>query len=68
VPAGERKRPVYTVVKVGNVFDSPDKPGARRWIAYPRPFVIVQHFDGLTGDLLYAETIQRENTRSASSR
>jgi hypothetical protein len=68
VPAVERRRPVYTVVKVSNVFDSPARPGPRRWIAYPRPFVIVQHFDGLTGELLYSETVQRENTRSASSR
>ena len=52
-----RQRPVYCVVSVNNVFENPDGEGRQRWVAYPRPQVIVQYYDGLTGGLLYAESI-----------
>ncbi len=55
--SGSRKRPVYCVVKVNNVFDNPDTEGQSRWVAYPRPQAVFQYYDGLTGELLYAESI-----------
>jgi phosphodiesterase/alkaline phosphatase D-like protein len=58
LPMYARHRPIYTVAKVNNVFNSPSKSRENRWLAYPHPHVIFQHFDGLTGDLLYSETIQ----------
>ena len=51
------RRPVYCVVQVNNVFNNPNEPGEQRWIAYPHPQVTFQYYDGLTGDLLYAESI-----------
>lgn len=55
--SGERRRPVYCVVQVNNVFENPDREGRNRWVAYPRPQAIFQYHDGLTGGLLYAESI-----------
>ncbi len=52
------RRPVYTVVNINNVFRIPNHCGTEFWAAYPRPQAIFQYYDGLTGDLLYAETIQ----------
>lgn len=58
--SGSRKRPVYCVVKVNNVFDNPDRDGRSRWVAYPRPQAVFQYYDGLSGELLYAESILAE--------
>lgn len=55
-PAG-RNRPVYCVVRINNVFEVPDGEGRPRWVAYPRPQAVVQYYDGLTGELLYAEAV-----------
>ena len=52
-----RNRPVYCVIRINNVFEVPDGDGRQRWIAYPRPQAVVQYYDGLTGDLLYAESV-----------
>ena len=52
------KRPIYTVVRINNVFRIPNPGGKEFWAAYARPQAIFQYYDGLTGDLLYAETIQ----------
>jgi len=60
VPGGLRYRPTYTVVQVNNVFNNPVEPGQERWVAFPRPQAIFQYYDGLTGDLLYAESILAE--------
>jgi alkaline phosphatase D len=49
-------QPVYTVVKVNNVFLNSDADGDR-WLAYTRPQVVFQFYDARTGDLLYAEAI-----------
>ena len=55
---GRRRRPVYTVVQVNNTFRIPEfEPGKDVWAAYDRPQVVFQYYDGLTGDLLYAEAI-----------
>jgi alkaline phosphatase D len=52
-----RRWPLYTVVKVNNVFSNPEEGGKPRWLRWPRPYVSVQHYDGRSGDLLYAETV-----------
>jgi hypothetical protein len=57
VPGGLRHYPSYCVVQVNNVFNNPIEEGKDRWVAFPRPQVIFQYYDGLTGDLLYAESI-----------
>ena len=57
VPKELRRRPVYALVQVNNAFPNPKAPGQPRWVAYPRPQVVVQYHDGLTGELLYAEAI-----------
>ena len=51
-----RKRPIYCVVQVNNVFNNPVDNGDR-WIAYESPQAVFQYYDGLTGDLLYAESV-----------
>ena len=52
-----RNRPIYCVVQVNNAFNNPVEEGTDRWVAYRRPQVIFQYYDGLTGELLYAESI-----------
>ena len=64
---GRKRRPVYTVVQVNNTFrvpggleegqGSPDRPEDDVWAAYDTPQVTFQYYDGLTGELLYAESI-----------
>lgn len=56
LPAG-RDRPVYCVVRINNVFENPAGDGSTRLVAYPRPQVVFQYYDGHTGELLYAESI-----------
>ena len=51
-----RRRPIYCVVQVNNVFNNPNETGDR-WVAYENPQAVFQYYDGLTGDLLYAESI-----------
>ncbi len=58
VPAPLVRQPIYTSVQINNVFNNRQVAGTDRWVAYPFPQVIVQFFDGFTGDLLYAESIQ----------
>jgi phosphodiesterase/alkaline phosphatase D-like protein len=57
MPASLRKRPFYAVAQVNNVFSNPAAPGKPRWVAYPRPHVVIQYYDGLTGELVYAESV-----------
>ncbi|MBM3726161.1 MAG: alkaline phosphatase [Acidobacteria bacterium] len=57
VPAALRRWPIYAMATINNVFPNPREPGRMRWVAYPKPHVVVQYFDGITGDLLYAEPI-----------
>ena len=49
--------PHYCVVQVNNVFRNPALDGGERWVAFPRPHVMFQYYDGLTGELRYAESI-----------
>ncbi len=52
-----RRNPVYCVVKINNVFNNPAKDRKDRWVAYPKPQATFKYFSGLTGELLYAESI-----------
>lgn len=61
IPRDQLQHPIYTVVQVNNVFNNPlTWDGKPRWIAFERPQVIFQYFNGRTGDLLYAEAITAE--------
>jgi len=53
----KRPLPNYCVVQVNNVFNSPLANGQPRWVAYPVPQVVFQFYDGLTGELKYAEAV-----------
>jgi len=57
IPREYLQHPNYCVVKLNNVFDNPTRPGTQRWVAFPRPQVIFQYFNGRTGELKYAESI-----------
>lgn len=58
-----RRSPYYCVVQVNNVFDNPKKPGEHRWVAFGQPQVIFKFYDGLTGELKYAEAVARPQIR-----
>lgn len=53
----KRPQPNYCVVQVNNVFNSPGRDGKPRWVSYHVPQVVVQFYDGLTGELKYAESV-----------
>jgi hypothetical protein len=57
VPGKYRQQPYYTVLSVQNVFKNPGPNDDERRVAYPNPRVVVRYYDGLTGDLAYAESI-----------
>jgi len=49
--------PHFCIVQVNNVLNSPTEPDGTRYIAYEKPQVIFRYYNGLTGDLEYAESI-----------
>ncbi|MBI3207492.1 MAG: alkaline phosphatase D family protein [Candidatus Solibacter usitatus] len=57
VPPAMRRWPVYAVAQVNNVFANDLADGKKRWVAYPKPHLVIQYYDGVSGDLLYAEAI-----------
>lgn len=57
VPARLRWRPIYAVAQINNVFQNYSPEGRPRWVAYDKPHIVVQYYDGVTGDLLYAEPV-----------
>lgn len=57
IPRSQLVHPTYCVVQVNNVLNNPVKLGETRWLAFPKPQVIFQYFDGRTGALRYAEAI-----------
>jgi alkaline phosphatase D len=65
IPREHRRFPNYCVVQVNNVFNNPITPENPRWVAFPKPYVMFQFFDGNTGDLKYVETI---HARSGSEK
>ncbi len=57
IPRNQMANPIYCVVQVNNVFNNAQRMGEERWVAFERPQVIIQYYDGRSGDLLYAESI-----------
>jgi len=57
IPREFLEQPTYCVVQVNNVVYNPQPDGRPRWVAFPRPQVVFQYYDGKTGDLQYAESI-----------
>ena len=57
IPRANLQYPTYCVVQVNNVFNNPKELGQERWVAFPRPQVVFQYYDGRTGELSYAEAI-----------
>ena len=57
IPRDQLLHPGYCVVQLNNAFNNPKKLGDERWVAFPRPQVIFQYFDGRTGQLRYAESV-----------
>ena len=60
IPRDQLQHPVYCVVQVNNVFNNPKKMGEERWVAFPKPHVVIQYYDGRTADLLYAQSVHAE--------
>ena len=60
IPRTELSHPTYCVVQINNVFDNPQNKTTPRLVAFPRPHVIFQYFNGKTGDLRYAETVHAQ--------
>ena len=56
-PQKLRRKPIFCVVQVNAVFNNPNEEGKDRWVAFPNPQVVFQYHDGLTGKLLYAESV-----------
>ena len=57
IPRQSLQHPTYCVVQINNVFDNPQKLGQSPWVAFPRPQVTFQYDQGMTGKLLYVESI-----------
>ncbi|MFP6764919.1 MAG: alkaline phosphatase D family protein [Planctomycetaceae bacterium] len=57
IPRAALRHPTYCVVQVNNVFNNPLTTDGTRWMAFPRPQVIFQYYDGKSGRLQYAESV-----------
>lgn len=57
IPRKELKHPTFCVINVNNAFNNPKKLGDERWVAYPKPQVTFQYFNGWNGELRYAESV-----------
>ncbi|MCH2205883.1 MAG: metallophosphoesterase family protein [Lentisphaerales bacterium] len=57
VPKAVRRQPIYTVVQVNNTMKNPTKDNPDRLIAYEKPQVIIQFYNGTDGSLMYAHSI-----------
>ena len=57
IPRVNRIFPHYCVVQVNNVFNNPVERDGERWVAFPKPHVMFQFYDGLSGELRYCETV-----------
>ncbi len=71
IPRHMLLHPGFCVVQVNNVFNNPvvygqaADNGEDRWVAYPRPQVIFQYFDGRTGKLRYAQSVRAADAADA---
>ena len=61
IPREARKLPHFCVVQVNNVFNNPQELGGERLVAFPKPHVVFQFYDALTGKLKYAEAVHAED-------
>jgi hypothetical protein len=57
VPRVLGRMPNYCVVRVNNVFNNPTRPGEKRSVAFERPQVLITYYDGITGRMLYTQSI-----------
>ena len=60
IPRDQLAHPTFCVVQINNVYNNPQQSDGTRWVAFPRPQVIFQYYDGQTGRLRYAESILAE--------
>ena len=60
IPREARKLPHFCVVQVNNVFNNPQELGGERLVAFPKPHVVFQFYDALTGKLKYAEAVHSD--------
>jgi hypothetical protein len=64
IPRTQLLHPNYCVVQVNNVFNNPlqafkpEQPDEERWVAFPRPQVVFQYYDGRTGKLKFAHSVR----------
>lgn len=57
VPTPLVRQPMFSIVQINNVFENRVEANTPRWVAFPHPQVVVQYFDGVTGRLMYAESV-----------
>ncbi|MCH2204606.1 MAG: metallophosphoesterase family protein [Lentisphaerales bacterium] len=57
IPRANRLFPHYCVIDIRNVFNNPIERDGERLIPFVKPHVLFQFYDGLTGELKYAEPI-----------
>ncbi|MBQ17358.1 MAG: alkaline phosphatase [Planctomycetaceae bacterium] len=57
IPRFNLRTPYFCVVQLNNVFNNPKIPGGTRRVAFPRPQVIFQYYNGKSGQLEYAESV-----------
>lgn len=68
IPRDQLVQPTFCVVQVNNVYNNPKQASGTRWVAFPRPQVIFQYYDGRSGRLRYAESVLAEPSGKKLSR
>jgi len=63
IPRENLLHPTYCIVQLNNVYNNPLEVDGERWVAYPKPQVIFQYYDGKTGKLKYAEAVRATNQK-----
>ena len=58
VPRDQLRGPTYCVVQINNVYNNPLEVGGERWVAFPRPQVVFQYYNGLNGKLRWAHSVR----------
>ncbi|MCP4175465.1 MAG: alkaline phosphatase [Fuerstiella sp.] len=56
-PKNLSRQPHFCVVQVNNVTNNPVSKDRDRWIAFPRPQIVIQYYHGVTGELKFAHSI-----------
>ncbi|MEE3368185.1 MAG: fibronectin type III domain-containing protein [Planctomycetota bacterium] len=57
IPFQNSQYPTCCIVQINNVIDNPKELDQSRWVAFPWPQLMFQDYLGMTGKLLYAESI-----------